>query len=131
MNVYKKINMIGVHWKMKFSGGGGDHKKKQDIALLPKWGKRRQFADLRGSWWKRWGGAFEGGLIFRCTLFLVSMVDTSQSGRLVALDHMFFLQYNVLWVMNFIGYYIFKLHIFSTVTLNHSCRLLSFILMEI
>ena len=23
MNVYKKINMIGVHWKMPYLGGGG------------------------------------------------------------------------------------------------------------
>ena len=27
MNVYKKINMIGVHWKMQFSGGKGVTKK--------------------------------------------------------------------------------------------------------
>ena len=130
MNVYKKINMIGVHWKMQFSGGR-ESRKKQAIAMLPKWGKYRQFADLRGSWWKREGGVFEGGLMLWCTLCVVSMVDTSQSGRLVTLCHMFFSQYNALWVMNSIGYYKFKLHMFSKVTLNPSCRFLSFILMEI
>ena len=52
MNIYKKINMIGVHWEMQFLGGRGS-RKKQDIAELPKWGKYRQFADLRASWRKR------------------------------------------------------------------------------
>ena len=49
---------------MQFSGGGGEgSRKKQDIAVLPKWGKHRQFADLRASWRKRGDGAFEGGLM--------------------------------------------------------------------
>ena len=115
---------------MQFSGGRGS-RKKQDIAVLPKWGKYRQFADLKGSWRKRGGGVFEGGLILQCTLCVVSMADTSQSERLVTLCHMLFSQYNTLLVMNSIGYYIFKLHMFLKVTLNPSCRFLSFILMEI
>ena len=130
MNVYKKINMIGIHWKIQLLEGRGS-RKKQDIAVLPKWREWRQFADLRGSWQQIGGGVFEEGLILQCTLCVVSMVDTSQSGRLVTLCHMFFSQYNALWVMNSIGYYKFKLHMFSKVTLNPSCRFLSFILMEI
>ena len=97
----------------------------QDIAVLPKRGEYRQFADLRGSWRKRGCNVFEGGLVLRCTLCVVSMVDTSQSGRL------FFSQYNALLVMNSIVYYIFKLHMFLKLTLNPSCRFLSFILVEI
>ena len=27
MNVYKKINMIGVHWKMPYLGGEWGHEK--------------------------------------------------------------------------------------------------------
>ena len=130
MNVYKKINMIGVHWKMQYLGGIRS-RKKQDIAVLPKRGEHRHFVGLRGSWRKRWGSVFEGGLILQCTLCVVSMVDTSQSGRLVTSCHMFFSQYNALLVMNSIGYYIFKLHMFLKVTLNPSCRFLSFILVEI
>ena len=126
----KKLTWLGFTEKCNFQGGRGS-RKKQDIAVLPKWGKYRQFADLRGSWRKRGGGVFEGGLMLWCTLCVVSMVDTSQSGRLVTLCHMFFSQYNALWVMNSIGYYKFKLHMFSKVTLNPSCRFLSFILMEI
>ena len=84
----------------------------QDIAVLPKRGEYRQFADLRGSWRKRGGNVFEGGLILQSTLCVVSMVDTSQSGRLVTSSHMFFSRYNALLVMNSIGYYLFKLHIF-------------------
>ena len=130
MNVYKKINMIGVHWKMQYLGGMGS-RKKQDIAVLPQRGEYRQFAGLRGSWWKRGGSVFEGGLILKYILCVVSMVDPSQSGRLVTSCHMFFSQYNALLVMNSIGYYIFKLHMFLKVTLNPSCRFLSFILVEI
>ena len=101
-------------------------RKKQDIAVLPKREEYRQFAGLRGSWRKRAGSVFEGRLILQCTLCIVSMVDTSQSGRLVTLCHMFFSQYNALLVMNSIRYYIFKLHMFLKVTLNPSCRFLSF-----
>ena len=72
----------------------------------------------------------EGLLILQCTLCVVSMVDTSLSGRLVTC-HMFFSQYNALLVMNSIGYYIFKLHMFLKVTLNPSCRFSSFILVDI
>ena len=108
-----------------------ESQKKQDIAELPKTGEYKQFADLRGSWRKRVAGVFERGLILQCTLCVVSMVDTSQSGRLVTSCHMFFSQYNALLVMNSIGYYIFKLHMFLKVTLNPSCRFLSFILVEI
>ena len=130
MNVYKTINMIGVHWKMQYLGWMWS-RKKQDIAVLPKRGEYRQFAGLRGSWRKRGGSVSEWGLILQCTLCVVSMVDTSQSGRLVTSCHMFFSQYNALLVMNSIGYYIFKLHMFLKVTLNPSCRFLSFILVEI
>ena len=130
MNVYKKINMIGIHWKIQLLEGRGS-RKKQDIAVLPKWREWRQFADLRGSWQQIGGGVFEEGLILQCTLYVVSMVDTSQSGRLVTFCQMFFSQYNSLLVMNSIGYYIFKLQMFSKVTLNTSCRFLSFILAEI
>ena len=66
-----------------------ESQKKQDIAELPKTGEYKQFADLRGSWRKRVAGVFERGLILQCTLCVVSMVDTSQSGRLVTLCHMF------------------------------------------
>ena len=59
------------------------------MAGLPKRGEFRQFANLRGSWRKREGGVFEGGLIFQGTLCVVSMVDTSQSGRLVTSSHVF------------------------------------------
>ena len=112
-------------------GEGRESQKKQDIAGLPKRGELRQFADLRGSWRKRVGGVFEGGLIFQCTLCVVSIVDMSQSGRLVILYHVFFSQYNTLLIMNSIGYYIFKPHMFLKVTLNPSCRFLSFVLVEI
>ena len=121
INVYKEINIIGVHWKMQFLGGCRS-RKKQDIAGLPK--KGRQFADLSGSWQKRGSGVFEGDLILQCTLYVVSMVDISQSGRLVTLCHKFLSQYNTLLVMNSTGYYIFKLHMFLKVTLNPSCRFL-------
>ena len=47
---------------MQFLGGAGGHKM-QNIAGLPKRGKLRKYADLRGSWRKRRGGAFEVGLI--------------------------------------------------------------------
>ena len=40
--------------------GGRESRKKQYIAVLPKWGEYRQFADLRGSWQKRGAGVFEG-----------------------------------------------------------------------
>ena len=73
---------------MQFLGGG------RGSAVLPKWGEYRQFADLRGSRRKKGGGVFEGGLILQCTQYVVSMVDTSQSGKLVTLCDMFFAQYN-------------------------------------
>ena len=76
MNIYKKINMIGVHWEMQFLGGRGS-RKKQDIAELPKWGKYRQFADLRASGEKEEGGVFERGLMLQCSPCVVSMVDMS------------------------------------------------------
>ena len=114
---------------MQYLGGGRGWG--QDIAVLPKRGEYRQFADLRGSWRKRGCNVFEGGLVLQCTLCVVSMVDTSQSGRLVTSCHMFFSQYNALLVMNSIGYYIFKLHMFLKLTLNPSWRFLGFILVEI
>ena len=73
---------------MQYLGGMGS-RKKQDIAVLPKRGEYRQFAGLRGSWRKRGGSAFEGEVILQCTLCVVSMVDTSQSGRLVTSRHVF------------------------------------------
>ena len=99
--------------------------------MLPKRGEYRQFADLRGSWRKRGDGIFGGELILHCPLCVISMIDTSESGRLVTLCHMFFSQYNALLIMNSMGYYIFKLHMFLKVTLNLSGRFLSFILVEI
>ena len=63
--------------------------KKQDIAELPKREEYRQFADLRGSWQKKWGGVLGRGLILQCILCVVSMVDTSQTGRLVTYYHVF------------------------------------------
>ena len=74
-------------------------------------GEYRQFSDLRGSWRKRDGGVFERGLILQCTLCVVSMVDTSQSGRLVTSCHMFFSQHNALLVMN--SKYIQTAHVFE------------------
>ena len=47
-------------------GGVGGLRKKQDIVGLPKSGELRQFADLKGSWRKRGGVVFEGGLILQC-----------------------------------------------------------------
>ena len=108
-----------------------ESQKKQDIAELPKTGEYKQFADLRGSWRKRVAGVFERGLILQFTLCVVSMVDTSQSGRLVTSCHMFFSQHNALLVMNCKGHYTFKLHMFLNVNLDSSCRFLSFILVEI
>ena len=49
---------MGVHWKIRFLGGG--HKKPIYKGELPEKGAW-QFADLRGAWWKREGGVFEGG----------------------------------------------------------------------
>ena len=105
---------------MQFLGGGGGHKKSKIQWGCLKGGSLGSFADLRGSWRRRGGGVFEGGLILQCTLCVVSMVDTSQSGRLVTLCHMFFSQYNALLVINSIGY-IFKLYMLLKVSLNLSC----------
>ena len=58
---------------------------------------------------KRVGGVFEGRLILHCTLWVVSNVEMSQSGRLVTLCHKFFSQYNALLVMNYIGIQYFLL----------------------
>ena len=106
-------------------------RKKQDIAVLPKREEYRQFAGLRGSWRKRAGSVFEGRLILQCTLYIVSMVDTSQSGILITSCHKFFSQYSALLVMNSIRYYMLKLRMFLKVTSNPSCRFLSFTLVEI
>ena len=86
---------------------------------------------IHGSWRKREGCVLEGGLILPYTLCVVSMVDTSQSGRLVTLCHMFFSQSNAILVMNSIGCYVFKLHMFLKANVSPSCRFLSFILGEI
>ena len=70
-------------------GEGGGSRKTQDIGDLPKRGELRQFAYLRESWQKRGGGVFEEGLILQCTLCVVSMVDTPQSGSSVVLCYHF------------------------------------------
>ena len=126
MNVYKKINIIEVHWKMQFlgGGGGGGQKKKQDIVGLPKRGGLRQFADLRGSCWKRQSAVFEGGLILQCTLCVVSMVDTFQSGRLVTLCHMLYIQTaHVLNVTSNLvaGFWVFSGNIISSIPPPKKC----------
>ena len=94
----KKLTLQGFTKKCNFQGGRGA-RKKQDISGLPKWVELKQFADLRGSWQKRVGGVFVGGLILQCTLCVISMVDMSHSWRLVTLFHMFFSQYNTLLLM--------------------------------
>ena len=127
MNIYKKINMIGVHWEMQFLGGRGS-RKKQDIAELPKSGKYRQFADLRGSWRKRrwcFWERVDTPMLPMCS-FHGRYVSVRETGNIA-----WYVFHNALLVMNSIGYYVFKLHMFSKVTLNPSCRFLSFILVGI
>ena len=58
----KELTLLGFIKNAIFRRGRGSQKK-QNIAGLPKRGKLRKYADLRGSWRKRRGGAFEVGLI--------------------------------------------------------------------
>ena len=69
------------------------------------------------AWQKKASHIFEGGLIPQGTLCVILMVDMFKSGKLVTC-HLFFSQYHALLVMHSIGNYIFKLHMFSEVSLN-------------
>ena len=59
---------MGVYWKNETLRGDGFTKNQYRGGDCLK-GGLGQFADLKGSWHKRWGSVFEeGGLIPRCTL---------------------------------------------------------------
>ena len=55
----KNFNIFGIHWKIRFLGGGLE---KWYVGGIAKKGVLGQFVDLRGgAWQERGGGVFEGG----------------------------------------------------------------------
>ena len=58
----KNLNILGVHWEIRFLGGGGVVHKKNNIEEgIAKKGELGHFADLRDDGLVRKGGIFEGG----------------------------------------------------------------------
>ena len=59
----KNLNIAGVHWKIRFLGGGGGgrftkYQYTEGNFLRRGWGRLGQFADLRGEFFRGGGGGW-------------------------------------------------------------------------